>query len=275
MKGYYFKNRFKDKVIIITGSANGIGKATAIRAAKEGAKVVIVDKQKEAGESTLHEIIQLGGEAIFLNLDLSIEENAQIMVEETINAFNQLDIAINNAGIMGNPAPIHLITKDEIDSVMENNFYSVFYCCKYELRQFIKQGTGGVIVNTGSVGGLVGLPGTPVYVASKYAVNGLTKNAALDYAKYGIRINSINPSPTSSHMKDEAIAYLKAIQEGRIEYDETIKMTGLKSESILKHATGLDATPEQQAACILFLASDDASIMTGVTMATDGGWTSF
>lgn len=272
---YYFKNRFKDKVVVITGSARGIGKATALRAAKEGAKIVIVDKLYEEGHATLNEILDMDGEAIFVHVDLSIEANAKEMINQTINAFHRLDIAINNAGIMGDPSPIHLMTKEQMDDTMNNNFYSLFYCCKYELQQFIKQELGGIIVNVGSVGGLTGLVGTPAYVASKYAVNGLTKNIALDYAKYGIRINSINPAATSTHMNEEAIAFVKKKQASKKDYDEILKESHFKTKSILKEVTGLDATPEQQAAAILFLASQDASIMTGATVATDGGWTAF
>lgn len=260
---------------MITGAARGIGKATAIRASKEGAKVVIVDKLYEEGHETLNEILNTGGKAIFIHADLSIEMNAKEMINQTIKAFQRLDIAINNAGIMGNPSPLHLMEKEQMDDIMNNNFYSMFYCCKYELQQFIKQELGGIIINVGSVGGLTGLVGTLAYVASKHAVNGLTKNLALDYAKYGIRVNSINPSATSTPMNEEAIAYVKTKQSSEETYDAILQESHFKTKSILKEVSGLDATPEQQAAAILFLASQDASIMTGTTIATDGGWTAF
>lgn len=275
----YYKNRFKDKVMIITGAASGIGRETAIRAALEGAKVVIVDKDKIKGEETLAAIKSKGKEAIFLNLDISIEENAKQMVDETIKAYGQLDIAINDAGVMGKPVPLHELSKDELDFVMNNNFYSVAFCCKYELSQFIFANKGGVIINVGSVGGLTGLPGTPAYVASKFAVNGLTKNLALDYAKYRIRINSINPSSTVTPMIYEAQEYVNA-QKSKTTHEnlssnQLFSSDDQKTKSLLEQVEGHPATPSQQAAAILFLASNDASVITGATIPTDGGWTAF
>lgn len=271
----YFKDRFRDKVMIITGSARGIGLAAAIRAAQEGAKLVLVDRLKEEGQNAHQKILELGGEAIFLNLDISIEKNAEQMVNETISKYGKLDIAINNAGVMGNPSPVHQLECEQMEYTMANNFYSIFFCCKHELKQFISQQTGGVIVNNASIAGVTGLPGNPAYVASKHAVNGLTKNLALDYAKFGIRINSVNPSGTKTPMVDEAYAYVKqkideAIKNG-VPAEQIQSMAGQKTKSILQR----EALAEEQAASILFLASDDATHMTGAIVQTDGGWTSF
>lgn len=271
----YFPGRFKDEVMLITGGATGIGRATALRAGKEGAKVVLVDVKKEEGEETLKEILDNGGDAIFLNLDISKEDKVIEMMERILEKYGALDIAINNAGVMGDPSPVHEITTEKVDFTMENNFYSVLYCCKHELQQFIKQGHGGVIVNNASIAGLTGLPGNPAYVASKHAVNGLTKNLALDYAKYGIRVNSVNPAGTDTPMVQEAMRLVKdriqkAIEAG-MDPSQAQSMAGQKTKSMLKR----DATAEEQAASILFLASDDATHMTGATLQTDGGWTSF
>lgn len=267
--------RFKDQVIVLTGAARGIGKATALRAVKEGAKLVLADRLKKEGEEVLKAVKEEGGEAIFLCLDLSIEENARKMVEEAVRIYGQIDIAINNAGVMGNPDPVHALTKEQMDYTMANNFYSVFYSCKYELQQFMDQGKGGAIVNNASIAGLTGLPGNPAYVASKHAVNGLTKNLALDYARFGIRVNSVNPAGTDTPMVKEAYEFVvqkqkEAKARGASE-QEAQSMAGQKTESMLKR----DAQAEEQAASILFLASDDASHMTGEIVATDGGWTSF
>lgn len=275
----YYAGRFEDKVMIITGAATGIGRATAIRASKEGAKLVLVDIKVAEGEETLKTILNNGGDAIFLNLDLSKEESSETMVKETIEKYGKLDIAINNAGVMGEPSPVHLLTKDKMDFTMENNFYSVFYCCKYEINEFIKANISGVIVNNASIAGLTGLPGSPAYVASKHAVNGLTKNLALDYAKFGIRVNSVNPAGTDTPMVDAAMAFVKAkmaeaVANG-VDPSKAQSMAGQKNKSILKGATNLDATAEEQAASILFLVSDDSTHMTGATLQTDGGWTSF
>ena len=136
-----FKGRFEDKVMIITGASRGIGKATAKRAAAEGAKVVLVDIRAEQGEEVLREITESGGEGIFLNLDISKQENADRMVQETVQHFGKLDIAVNNAGVMGNPSPLHNLKKEDMDYTMANNFYSVYFCCKSELSQFLSQGT--------------------------------------------------------------------------------------------------------------------------------------
>ncbi|MEG2354088.1 MAG: SDR family oxidoreductase [Clostridium sp.] len=275
MEKRYFKGRFEDKVMIITGAATGIGRATAIRAAKEDAKVVIVDRKKEEGEETLQTILNNGGEAIFLNLDLSKEESCEQMVKATIDKFGKLDIAINNAGVMGSPNPLHELSREDMDYTMANNFYSVYFSAKYELIQFLAQNNGGVIVNNASIAGLTGLPGNPAYVASKHAVTGLTKNLALDYAKFGIRVNSVNPAGTDTPMVEEAMEYVKAkraeaMAKG-IDPAQAQSMAGQKTQTMQKR----NATAEEQAASILFLASDDSTHMTGATMQTDGGWTSF
>ncbi|MGL4773912.1 MAG: SDR family NAD(P)-dependent oxidoreductase [Clostridium sp.] len=275
----YFKGRFDDKVMIITGAATGIGKATAIRAAQEGAKLVLVDIKKEEGEETLKTVLSNNGEAIFIQLDLSKEESAEKMVAAALEKYGKLDIAINNAGVMGQPSPAHQLDKERLDYTMHNNFYSVFYCCKHEINAFLDKNINGVIVNNASIAGITGLPGNPAYVASKHAVNGLTKNLALDYARYGIRVNSVNPAGTDTPMVDEAMAYVKAKREqaiaNGIDPAKAQSMAGQKTKSILKGASNVDATAEEQAASILFLASDDSTHMTGAIVQTDGGWTSF
>ncbi|MGL4951855.1 MAG: SDR family NAD(P)-dependent oxidoreductase, partial [Mycoplasma sp.] len=176
----YFENRFKDKVMLITGASDGIGKAVALRASKEGAKLILNDIKEELGIKLTKEINEAGGEAIYINADLSIESKVKDLVDAGIKKFGRIDIAINNAGVMGNPSPVHLLDKEQMDFTMNNNLYSVFYCCKYELKHFIDKKIAGVIVNNASIAGITGLPGNPAYVASKHAVNGLTKNLALD-----------------------------------------------------------------------------------------------
>nr|UWI48696.1 SDR family oxidoreductase [Clostridioides difficile] len=272
---WFYPNRFDGKVMLLTGSSRGIGKSVAYRAAKEGAKLVLVDKIKGEGEIVLKEILDSGGDAIFLDLDLSKEESSKMMVEKAIEKYGKLDIAINNAGVMGKPRPVHELPKENMDFTMMNNFYSVFFSCKYEINQFIKQGNGGVILNNASIAGLTGLPGNPAYVASKHAVTGLTKNLALDYAKYGIRINTVNPSGTTTPMVEEALEYVKksmkeAMAAG-ISPEKIQTMAGQKQKNMMER----EFTPEEQAAVILFMVSEESSCMTGALVQTDGGWTSF
>lgn len=271
----FFPERFKDKVMVITGAARGIGEATALRAAREGAKLVLVDRLNEEGNAVLAKVKAITNDVVFLCLDLSIESNAAKMVETAVSTFGKIDIAVNNAGVMGEPDAVHKLSKEQMDYTMDNNFYSVFFCCKYELRQFIAQGQGGAIVNNASIAGMTGLPGNPAYVASKHAVNGLTKNLALDYARHNIRVNSVNPAGTATPMVTEAYAFVlrkqKEAQQAGISVEEAQSMAGQKTDSMLKR----DATAEEQAASILFLVSDDATHMTGEIVATDGGWTSF
>lgn len=269
------KDRFKNKVMIVTGASRGIGKEIAIRAAKEGAKVVIADLLEE-GINVSDEINNNGGESIFVKVNLTNEEEVKSLVEKTINSFGQVDILINNAGLCGIPEPVHVATNENFDKIFKTNVYSVFFCCKHVISQLIKQNTGGAIVNTASIAGLVGLPSSPAYVSSKHAINGLTKNIAIDYAKYGIRVNSINPAPTKTPMQEEAYKmtaekFQKAIESGLISKESANSMMGDKSNNI-QHRI---AEASEQAASILFLASDDASYLTGTILQTDGGWTAF
>lgn len=263
-----YKDRFKDKVIIVTGATSGIGKETAILAGMEGAKVVVSGRRKNLGEGVVEEIRSKGGEAIFVQADLSKEEDAINLVETAVNTYGKIDIAINNAGIMGTPCPIHMLTLEEMDSVLNTNFYSVVYCCRHEVNQFIKQKTGGVIINNSSVAGITGVPGLPAYNASKHAVTGLTKNLAIDYAKYNIRINSVHPSSTFTPLLEHA----KELAEKQlVNHSSNESFVGTKQMSLLKRPS----TAAEQASAILFLASDDSTHMTGANVATDGGWTAF
>lgn len=268
----FFANRFQDQVIIITGGATGIGAVTALRAAREGARVVIVDRKKKEGQETLAQIQEMG-EGMFLHLDLSEEKNAETMVAETMKKYGRLDAAVNNAGVISRPTPVHLLEKEAMESIMADNFYSMFFCAKYELRQLIEQGTGGALVNVASVAGLTGIPGNPPYNSSKFACNGLTKNMALDYAKYGIRVNSINPDGTATPLTDIAMGYVMEAREAakKAGKEPDNSMAGLKTTSLFKKMS----EAEEQASVILFLLSCDASHITGATLATDGGWTCY
>lgn len=271
------KDRFKDKVIIITGASRGIGRAVSLRAAKEGAKVALIDLRDDEGVNLQNQILNDGGIALFIKADLSKEDEVKSAIQIVIEKFGKIDSLINIAGVTGKPVHLHLMTKEDFDSAFKINFYSVYFCCKYVLREFIKENHGGTIVNTGSIGGIVGLKGNAAYTASKHAINGLTKNLAIDYAKYNIRVNSVNPCPTKTPMVEQSMAFMKkkmeeAIKNGILKPGEANKLWGGgKSENLLGRMTEAD----EQAASILYLASSDSSHMTGTIMQTDGGWTAF
>jgi NAD(P)-dependent dehydrogenase (short-subunit alcohol dehydrogenase family) len=247
--------KLSGKVALITGGTSGIGRATAIAYAQQQAKVVVVGRRMDEGEETVRLIQEAGGEAIFVQADVTKEADVKAMVDKTVDVFGRLDIAFNNAG-MGdeNPSLIEQ-TEAEYDRIMNVNVKGVWLSMKYEIAQMLKQGSGA-IVNTASGAGVVALPAVPLYTASKHAVVGLTKAAALQYAKAGIRINVVAPGAIETDMfeaatggQDEAKAY----------------MAGL-------HPIGRIGTPLEVANAVLFLSSDMASFITGETLMVDGGY---
>ncbi len=286
----FFPNRFKDKVLFVTGAAFGsIGGATAIRAAKEGARVFCVDIKEDKLNETVNEIKMHGGKAICLKADVRVPQEIEAAVEECVKQFGAIHLVLNAAGVMdGNdpskaqdfdntkhllPAPIHTATDTYWHNVMNANINGMFYCMRAQLKKMIEQDTGGAMVNIGSIAGIIGLPGNSAYSASKHAVTGLTRNAAIDYASYGIRVNSVNMAQTDTPMVFRAMEFVKwAMDKGMGGGMASFKSTSLLSAN---EPDNRGATPWEQAAIILFLLSDDASNITGACYATDGGWTSF
>jgi NAD(P)-dependent dehydrogenase (short-subunit alcohol dehydrogenase family) len=285
----FFPNRFKGKVLLVTGAAYGsIGGCVAIRAAREGARVICVDRKKEATERTVNEIVSFAGEALFSHSDVSKVADCEGMVALAVESFGSLDLVVNAAGVMDGtdpvkdqnferdqallPSAIATATDDYWHRVFNTNIHGVFYSMRAELRQMLAQQRGGAIVNISSIAGLTGLPGNCAYSASKHAVNGLTRNAALDYAKHGIRVNSVNMAQTETPMVDRAREFVRwASGSG-----QTGSMASLKSRSLLQpSAAEPGSSPWEQAAIILFLLSEDASNITGALYATDGGWTAY
>jgi NAD(P)-dependent dehydrogenase (short-subunit alcohol dehydrogenase family) len=286
---YFIPNRFKGKTILITGAARGMGRAAAIRAAREGANVVVMDWLPKEGAETTETIVKAGGKAILVLGDVRKTPDCDRMVAEAVKAFGRLDYAINNAGVMDGlysgdpfdyekqkallPNPIHEASDEYFDNVLAVNTLGMFKSLRAELRQMVAQGKGGAIVNVGSIAALTGLAGNPAYVASKHAVTGLTRNAAIDYAPHGIRVNSVNMAATDTPMVDKAILFVQAKKkEG-----DGGNMGGLKTQSILMAADSKrrPATVWEQVSVMLFLLSDDASALTGGCYATDGGWTAY
>lgn len=267
------EGRFKDKVLVITGAAGGIGKAIAVRAAKEGGKLVLADRKEEMSKETLREIKAITSDVEFVIVDLKTAENCKKVIDAAIERFGTLDILINNAGVTGTPAPVHEMSEEMFRNVFDCNVMSAFHCSHFGIPEIIKHGRGGVVVNISSVAGLTGFPGHSAYVTSKHALNGLTRNMALDYAKNGIRVNAINPGTTDTPMYHEALEFLKRKREA------AAKSSSDKGESIVSGKTTSPqnrvASAEEVANAALFLASEEASNVTGIFMPVDGGFTAF
>ncbi|WP_017314184.1 SDR family oxidoreductase [Mastigocladopsis repens] len=245
----------QNKVALVTGGTSGIGRATAIAYAQQQAKVVVVGRRMDEGEETVRLIQEAGGEAIFVQADVTKEADVEAMVDKAVGVFGRLDIAFNNAGTVAeNPSLIEQ-TEAEYDRMMNVNVKGVWLSMKYEIAQMLKHGSGS-IVNTVSGVGVVGSPSQPLYTASKHAVVGLTKAAALQYAKAGIRINAVAPAAIETDMFEAATG-------GQDEVKAYI--TGL-------HPIGRIGTPLEVANAVLFLSSDLASFVTGETLMVDGGY---
>lgn len=246
---------FKNKVALVTGGSFGIGRATAIAFAKKGAKLVIADWVEDY--ETINLIQALGAEAIFVKCDVSKATDVKVMIEKTIAAFGRLDYAFNNAGIEGTLAPVQDCSEENWDKTIGVNLKGIWLCMKYEIPEMLKQNKG-VIVNTASVAGLVGFPGLPAYVASKHGIIGLTKTAALECAKLGIRVNAVCPGVIKTSMIDRLTGNKKEAEE---------QFTGMEP-------IGRLGQPEEVANAVVWMCSDEASFVTGHAMAVDGGWTS-
>lgn len=244
---------FQDKVALVTGGSFGIGKATAIAFAQRGAKVVVTDIIEDG--DTLSTIKKAGGEASFITCDVSNEAGIKAMIEKTIAVYGRIDYAFNNAGIEGTSAPTHECTTENWDKTINVNLKGVWLCMKYEIPQMLKQGKGS-IVNNASIAGLVGFPNIPAYVASKHGVIGLTKNAALEYAKLGIRVNVVCPGVIKTPMIDRFTGKNKEVEK----QFENMEPVGRLGE------------PEEVAEAVTWLCSDSSSFVTGHSLAVDGGW---
>ncbi|MBK8439875.1 MAG: SDR family oxidoreductase [Rhodobacter sp.] len=247
------------KVALVTGAAAGIGRATALKFAVEGARVMVSDIDETGGKETASLITANGGEAAFMRADVARSADVSGLISQTVAKFGRLDCACNNAGIEGTIAPFADQTEDNFDRTIAINLKGTFMCLKAEISQMLTQG-GGSIVNLASIAGLIGFPGLAAYVASKHGVNGLTKNAALEYAKQGIRVNSVCPGGIDTRMLDSL-----ADQSTGGKMTSREMMDGL-------HPMGRIGTPEEVANLIVWLCSDQASFLTGVHVPVDGGY---
>lgn len=247
--------RLHDKVAIITGAASGIGRATAIRFAREGARVVVADCDHQAGESTARHIIDMGGQAIFVKCDVSVSADAEQMVSATVERYGRLDVLHNNAGIMME-GTVPDLDEDDWDRVLSINLKGAFLCSKYAIHQFRRQGTGGVIINTASVNSFYAEGGIAAYCASKGGLIQLTRAMAIDHSDEGIRVNCICPGWIETPMN---AAFFASSPDARQKAGKL-------------QAIGRIAQPEEVAAVAVFLASDEASFVTGSAYVVDGGF---
>src|SRR5882672_5896682 len=252
---------FSGKVALVTGGGNGIGRATSTAFAHHGAKVVVVDRDAAGAEATAGIIRQNGGEAIAVTADVTRSEDVKAYVKTAIERYGRIDCFFNNAGIEGKLAPTAEYDEAVFDAVIGVNVKGVFLGLRHVLPEMIRQKSGAV-VNTASVAGLVATPGMPAYVASKHAVIGLTKTAAGEVARQGIRVNAVCPGPVDTRMIHSLEAQLNPSDPGSVSrrYQSAIPM-------------GRYVTPEEIANTVLFLCSDAASAITGAQYVIDGGRT--
>ncbi|MCY4108539.1 MAG: glucose 1-dehydrogenase [Chloroflexi bacterium] len=244
--------RFEGKVAMVTGGGSGMGEAASLAFAREGAKVVVVDVSPDSGSDTVAQIERVDGDALYLQADVSNESDVESAVRAAVDAYDALDCAFNNAGFVGSDAKIAEYLESEWDRLIDVNLKGVWLCMKYQIRQMLAQG-GGAIVNNSSALGLVG-GGSGAYAASKHAVVGLTKTAALEYARDGIRINAVCPGPTAT----PPLLRLLDDPERRRRSAERIPMGRL-------------GQPSEIAESVLWLCSDAASFVTGSAFSVDGG----
>jgi NAD(P)-dependent dehydrogenase (short-subunit alcohol dehydrogenase family) len=247
-----------DKVAVVTGAASGIGRATALAFAGEGARVVLVDWNQSAVGDVRDEIEGTGGEVVAVAADVSDAEQVEDATHRAIADFGRLDIAFNNAAITQGSTPMHETTEDFYDRLMAINLKGVWLGLRAQLRQMLDSG-GGAIVNTASIAGVTGTPGLALYSAAKHAVIGLTRTAALEYAQQGIRVNAIAPGTTATPMVGDFIR-----ESGD---------PGVMDSILDAHPAGRAGTPEEMASAVLWLASDRAGFVTGHTLFVDGGFT--
>jgi NAD(P)-dependent dehydrogenase (short-subunit alcohol dehydrogenase family) len=247
--------RLVNKVALVTGASSGIGRAASVAFAREGAKVVLASRNEESTLQTLRMVEDCGGEGIFVKTDVSIEKDVENAVQKTLDTYGQLDCAFNNAGVSGPVGPLFKLEAQDFQQVFDVNLKGVWLCMKYQLPVMLANG-GGSIVNMSSLAGLLGTAGTSFYTSSKHGVVGLTKVAALEYAKSNVRVNVVCPSVIDNTVM---INYLK------VTYPEVYNYV------LSTHPIGRVGQPEEVANAVVWLCCDEASFITGVAFPVDGG----
>lgn len=247
---------FAGKVVLVTGAASGIGRATALAFGRAGASVVIADTSVDGGHATAAMIVEAGGKALYVNANVTRAAEVEALVEKAVNYYGRIDCAVNNAAIEEPRQSLADGEEAQFDHIMGVNVKGVWLCMKYQLRQMMEQG-GGAIVNMASSAGLAGLPAHAIYAASKHAVVGMTKSAAADYARSSIRINSVCPGAVRTPMLARAL-------EREPKFEKKLKAA---------HPMGRFAEPAEVANAVLWLCSEQSSFVTGHQLAVDGGLT--
>ena len=249
------EHSYTDKIVLITGGTSGIGKATAIAFAGHGAKVVLTGRREKEGAEVVAEIKKTGGTATYIRTDVAKEADVVKAIDFVLSTHGRLNVAFNNAGveIVG---PLDQVTEEQYRRTFDINVWGVLNAMKHEVAAMLKNG-GGTIVNVSSIAGHIGLPQASIYVATKHAVEGLTKAVAVEFAKQGIRVNAVAPGAVATEMVDRF-----AGKEG-----------DARDWLISQHPVGRLGTAEEIAAAVLYLASDAAKFTTGTILPVDGGWT--
>jgi len=242
-----------NQTVLITGALTGIGRATALAFAKEGARIVVSGRRDEAGHALANELRDLGADAIFIRADVRHEDDVHALIDQTVARFGRLDVAVNNAGTEGQPGPVTAQTAESYAATFDTNVLGTLLSMKHELRVMLAQGSGS-IVNISSVVGHIGAAFASVYAASKHAVDGLTKSAALEVAGTGVRINAVSPGPVQTEMLDRFTGSAER-----------------KAGLVASVPAGRAGTPEEIAHAVVFAASEQASFMTGHILNVDGG----
>jgi len=249
------KAELPGKVAIVTGGTSGIGRDTAVLFAKAGAKVAVAGRREAEGKETVKLIRDAGGDALFVKADVARAAEVADLIRKTVKKFGRVDIAFNNAGIEGEWMPIAEQPEEIWDTTIATNLKGVWLCLKYEIQQMLKQGSGGAIVNMASIAGLIGSAGAGAYCASKHGVMALTKTAALENARSGIRVNTVCPAVIVTAMSDRLFG----------EPDVRKRIAGF-------HPIGRFGKPMEIAEAVLWMCSDQASFMTGQSLVLDGGF---